>query len=329
MNIFKRYYRLHIVPFLSREWIKLSVPVLIFTMSACANIVEAKSFHQEVASVRTIDIATRTFILGEIDPFTPIIEERRDVDRVNILEEGDEFVIRKPTLVDTEQVEPEATTTLPRTETIIHVVQSGETLSGIGEIYNLKLKTILAANQNLASADDLSIGDKLIIPYQNYDPTYAEKLLAKKMAKLNRVAAATTSTVATIAKTSGYSQVVSGNDCIKPVSYQYVSRRISGGHAGIDMIASPGAPVYASCSGKIIDISGGWSGGFGLHVKVAQDNGDTTIYAHLSSISKEIAVGQYVLTGTYLGGVGSTGRSTGPHLHFETRRSGRSVDYGF
>jgi len=127
MNIFKRYYRLAILPFLSKEWVKFAVPILIFIMSASANAVEAESFHQEVSSVNTIDTATRTFILGEIDQYTPIIEERRDIDRINILEEGDDFVIRKPTLVDTEIAEPEVAPNVPRTQTITHVVQAGET----------------------------------------------------------------------------------------------------------------------------------------------------------------------------------------------------------
>src|SRR3989339_791392 len=329
MNIFKRYYRLAIFPFLSKEWVKFAVPVLIFIMSASANAVEAESFHQEVSSVNTIDTATRTFILGEIDQFTPIIEERRDIDRINILEEGDDFVIRKPTLVDTEVDEPEVAPNAPRTQTITHVVQAGETLSEIGEMYGLKLKTLLAANQNLASADDLALGDKLIIPFQNYDPTYADKLLAKKNAKLNRGSIAKSSTGSTLSKSSGYSQTVSGGNCVKPVGYTYVSRRLQSGHFGIDMIAPTGTPIYASCSGKIMDLAGGWSGGFGLHVKIAQDNGDTSVYGHMSSISKDISPGQYVPAGTYLGQVGSTGRSTGSHLHFELGCAGRAVDSGF
>lgn len=329
MNIFKRYYRLAILPFLNKEWVKFAVPVFIFIMSASANAVEAESFHQEVSSVNTIDTATRTFILGEIDQYTPIIEERRDIDRINILEEGDDFVIRKPTLVDTEIDEPEEIPNLPRTQTITHVVQAGETLSEIGEIYGLKLKTLLAANQNLASADDLALDDKLIIPFQNYDPSYADKLLAKKNAKLNRGAIAKSATGSILSKSSGYSQTVSGGNCIKPVGYAYVSRRLLPGHHGVDMISPTGTPIYASCSGKIMGVAGGWSGGFGLHIKIAQDNGDISVYGHMSSISKDIASGQYIPAGTYLGQVGSTGRSTGPHLHFEVRRAGRAVDYGF
>lgn len=315
--------------FIKEDWIKFIVPALLFGFTTYANFVEAARFSQDVESASPIDPATKTFILGEIDPYTPIIEERRDVDRIQILEEGEDFTIRKPTLVATEFTEIEEIKKQEnRTETVTHVVQSGETLSAIGMIYSLKQKTILAANQSLKDADSLAIGDKLIIPAEDYSSDYADKLIAKKEAKFSR-AIATKTTTGKIALTKGASTVAPASSCIRPVNYQYISRRISAFHKGVDMIAPTGTAIYASCSGSIAAIAGGWSGGFGIHVKVRQDNGDETIYAHMSSVSDSLSVGASVAPGTYLGNVGSTGRSTGPHLHLEVRRGGRAIDYGF
>src|SRR3990167_8443392 len=304
--------------YLGREWIKFIVPILILIFTTIANLVEAKSYYQEFYISTAIDPATKTFILGELDKYTPIIEERRDIDRINISEEGEEFVLRKPTLVYTEITPEEKPADTIRSQALTHVVQSGETLSTIGFHYGLKIKTLLAANQNLKNADSLGIADKILIPTEDYDPTYADKLIQKKTAKFERqIASKTGKTVSSITKTSSQSKVAPGDSCVRPVDYRYVSRRLNAGHRGVDMIANTGSPIYAACSGRIVNIAGGWSGGFGLHVKVAQNNGDESIYAHMSSVSDNISVGSVVEAWTYLGGVGSTGRSTGPHLHFE------------
>jgi murein DD-endopeptidase MepM/ murein hydrolase activator NlpD len=87
-------------------------------------------------------------------------------------------------------------------------------------------------------------------------------------------------------------------------------------HAGIDFKASPGTPVHATGMGTVI--KAGSNGGYGLMVEIDHGNGLTTRYAHLSRIS--VNVGDKVSTGQVVGKVGSTGRSTGPHLHYEVRR---------
>jgi murein DD-endopeptidase MepM/ murein hydrolase activator NlpD len=71
-------------------------------------------------------------------------------------------------------------------------------------------------------------------------------------------------------------------------------------------------------------ISAGWSGGYGKMVEVDHGNGFTTRYGHMSEI--DVKVGQPVKLGQSLGKVGTTGRSTGPHLHYETRIDGEAVD---
>ena len=93
-------------------------------------------------------------------------------------------------------------------------------------------------------------------------------------------------------------------------------------HAGLDFVASSGAVVLATGAGTIV--SAGWSGSYGQLVEINHSEGVTTRYAHLSAVL--VRAGDRVVPGTPIGRVGSTGRSTGPHLHYEARRNGEPVD---
>ena len=93
-------------------------------------------------------------------------------------------------------------------------------------------------------------------------------------------------------------------------------------HSGLDFRASTGDPVRATANGKIINA--GWSGGYGRMIEIDHGNGMSTRYGHLSAIN--VKVGERITIGQVIGEVGSTGRSTGPHLHYETRIDGDAVD---
>lgn len=93
-------------------------------------------------------------------------------------------------------------------------------------------------------------------------------------------------------------------------------------HSGMDFGGGYGAPVYAAGAGTVI--SAGSKGSYGSTVVIDHGNGTSTVYGHLSRIS--VSEGQSVSTGTRLGSIGSSGLSTGPHLHFEVRVNGRAVD---
>lgn len=93
-------------------------------------------------------------------------------------------------------------------------------------------------------------------------------------------------------------------------------------HRGIDFAAAFGAPVHAAASGTVR--FAGSRGGYGLLVEIAHGDGSSAFYAHLSAI--DVQVGDRVDVAAVIGRVGSTGRSTGPHLHFEYRIGGRAVD---
>jgi len=94
-------------------------------------------------------------------------------------------------------------------------------------------------------------------------------------------------------------------------------------HAGIDFPAPMGTPVYAARSGRVA--WAGWrDGGWGFLVVVAHGRGERSMYAHLSRI--DVRVGVWIAQGVRVGSIGATGDATGPHLHFEVRIRGASVD---
>ena len=95
-------------------------------------------------------------------------------------------------------------------------------------------------------------------------------------------------------------------------------------HGGTDIGASYGSAIYAADSGTVVYSSDGWNGGWGNYVMIDHGNGMQTLYAHMSS--RAVSVGQTVTRGQTIGYVGSTGMSTGPHLHFEMYINGSRVD---
>jgi murein DD-endopeptidase MepM/ murein hydrolase activator NlpD len=96
----------------------------------------------------------------------------------------------------------------------------------------------------------------------------------------------------------------------------------SGHHTGLDFAAATGTPVFAALAGKVVEA--GWGGAYGNHIIVRHDNGVETLYAHLNSTA--VAKGERVLRGQRIGAVGSTGNSSGPHLHFEVIKNGTQRD---
>ncbi len=95
-------------------------------------------------------------------------------------------------------------------------------------------------------------------------------------------------------------------------------------HTGVDFAAPRGTPIRSAGSGVVIHA--GWRGGYGKAVMIKHDNGYVTLYAHQSRIARGIRKGVRVRQGQVIGYVGSTGRSTGPHLHFEVRIKGKPVN---
>ncbi|XOQ53581.1 MAG: Peptidase-M23 domain-containing protein [Succiniclasticum sp.] len=93
-------------------------------------------------------------------------------------------------------------------------------------------------------------------------------------------------------------------------------------HPGLDIAVDYGTPVYAAAAGTVD--TAGWVSGYGRYVRIQHERGYTSAYGHMSGIA--VAAGQHVRKGEIIGFVGSTGYSTGPHLHFEVQVDGQTVD---
>lgn len=93
-------------------------------------------------------------------------------------------------------------------------------------------------------------------------------------------------------------------------------------HPGIDIATDFGAPVYASGSGMVEMAD--WNGGYGRYVRINHGNGYKTVYGHMSNFAT--ATGKKVAKGDVIGFVGSSGYSTGPHIHFEIIADGHAID---
>lgn len=186
---------------------------------------------------------------------------------------------------------------------ITHTVKNGGTIKDVADIYEADVKEIALFN-GLSVDIELKPGDKIIVP--NVDALESKKPLD------------TDNSVKKYAKSSGgTSNNVSSSYYDNPVSGGIITQGVHG-YNGIDIGSAYGTPIRASASGKVISSKqGGWNGGYGNMIIISHDNGTQTLYSHNSD--NTVYVGQYVEKGQVIGYVGSTGRSTGNHLHFEVR----------
>ncbi|MTI93922.1 MAG: M23 family metallopeptidase [Firmicutes bacterium] len=107
------------------------------------------------------------------------------------------------------------------------------------------------------------------------------------------------------------------------ISDYFGSRRWGRRHLGVDIAASPGTPIRAAAGGTVS--TAGWHNSYGYYVIIEHGSGYSTLYAHMRT-SPSVSVGQSVSSGQVIGQVGSTGQSTGAHLHFEVRHNGNHVN---
>lgn len=115
----------------------------------------------------------------------------------------------------------------------------------------------------------------------------------------------------------------------RPVNSNFGLRRLAGEpaarmHQGVDIAAPTGVRVMASAEGVVT--ASGYDAGYGNYVEIRHPNGLRTFYGHLSRVERGVVAGAPVSGGQTIGRVGSTGHSTGPHLHFEVRRRGVRLD---
>lgn len=183
---------------------------------------------------------------------------------------------------------------------VIHTVVKGDNLKSITKKYKGDIDEIAQYN-NLKTTDILSIGDTIIIPDGD---------------------------IATIVSTKTSSSVTSKyiNSASGPEYAGYYMKPFVGGHKtqslhgynGVDYGMPVGTPLFAAAMGKVIIAKeSGYNGGYGKYVVIQHPNGTQSLYGHMSDVI--VSVGSTVVQGQMIGSSGNTGKSTGPHLHFEIR----------
>ena len=181
-----------------------------------------------------------------------------------------------------------------------HKVKSGGTIADIAELYKADVREIALFN-GISVNTKLEPGMEILVPNGEL---HVEKKTTKKIAS-------------TSGKTTAKTTKASGGIFKNPVPGAVKTQGIHGYNA-VDFGAPIGTPIYAAAGGQvIISKSGGWNGGYGNYVVIKHDNGSQTLYAHASEVY--VSSGEWISQGDQIASVGNTGRSTGPHLHFEVR----------
>ncbi|MHB0980744.1 MAG: murein hydrolase activator EnvC family protein [Thermoleophilia bacterium] len=190
-----------------------------------------------------------------------------------------------------------------------------------------RLESLVAERESKLSQVEKARGDKrAVVAKAESDKDAYEKQEAALEAESARLAgelrSLTQSSQPTVKGTGQFIRPVDGR-ISSPFGYRiHPIFKVKKMHTGVDMSASMGTPIRAADSGTVIQA--GWRGGYGQAVVISHGDGLATLYAHQSKIL--VSVGDTVTRGDIIGKVGSTGYSTGPHLHFEVRVNGTPVD---
>jgi len=179
---------------------------------------------------------------------------------------------------------------------ISHTVAKGDTIGKIAKQYKGDAEEIALFN-GLSTDSPLAVGQKIIIP--------------------DGEATVVSSSGSTGGKTGGSSQPSYNGYYLRPIAGGKKSQGLHG-YNGVDLAAPAGTEILAAADGVVIvSKAGGWNGGYGNYVVIRHDNGTQTLYAH--NTTNLVSVGEQVAQGQVIATVGSTGRSTGNHVHFEVR----------
>lgn len=223
-----------------------------------------------------------------------------------------------------------------------YIVRDGDTLSEIAKMFGVSVNTIAWANDikgsRIKPGQTLVIlpisgvkhsvvkGDTLQTIAKKYKADLGELLAYNGFTSNTKVAVGDTVIVPDGEISSASAPTLTYSSSNSPVASGYYGRPLEGGRRtqglhgnnSVDLAAPTGTPILASADGTVIIArSSGYNGGYGLYVVISHSNGTQTLYSHLSAVN--VNSGTRVSKGEMIGRVGNTGKSTGPHLHFEVR----------
>ena len=272
-------------------------------------------------------------IVRQADPYTPIPDRPRRGVLEYTVKPGDvlftiasRFGVSPESILwnnqetlnnDPHKILPGTVLLIPPVSGVIHTVQEGDTLESIAAAYKVAVDAIVvdgAEWNNLLEGRLPPAGSTLIVPGGQKEFKGWELPKAARRTPTGAAAPA-------LGLCSSVSGGLAGSGSfIWPANSRWVSGyNYSAWHPGLDFAGRLGDPVFAADSGFIV--YAGWSNvGYGNLIAIDHANGWQTWYAHLSQIY--VTCGQNVWQGSTIGAIGSTGNSSGPHLHFETRFQG-------
>lgn len=208
-------------------------------------------------------------------------------------------------------LQPKQVLLIPPVDGVIYTVKRGDTLSGIVKKLDGNLSKAVSFNK-LAGAFDISVGQTLIIP-EGRPVTSAPAIQQPKIANIKDI----------ITKPNVGSPNVTASGLIWPTVTRRISQYYGWKHTGVDIDGDFGDPIWASADGVVSRVKY-LNYDYGFHVIIDHPDGKQTLYAHFQKIF--VTPGQSVTKGQSLGEMGSTGRSTGSHLHYEVRIGGKRVN---
>ncbi len=226
---------------------------------------------------------------------------------------------------------------VPSTPGILYSITKGDTLNKLAEKYKIDVNDITLYN-GLLENESLAVGEEIFLPGAKEEKKEVEKTKTKAKS-INKSQTATKASIASLGNLSKYIKYLGKGSTAQnnkiadvkkyaslpkfPGYYIYPAPGTSRtqtlhGKNGSDFAGKIGTTVVASAGGTVkVAKSSGYNFGFGNYIIVGHPNGTETIYAHLSAVN--VSVGQNVSQGQKIGALGSSGNSTGPHLHFEIR----------
>jgi murein DD-endopeptidase MepM/ murein hydrolase activator NlpD len=191
---------------------------------------------------------------------------------------------------------------------IRHVVRRGDTISSIAKKYDADPEEIIVQNR-LATGEDINIGQKLLIPGGR---------------RIQIPVPVRWSPIQGVFDPGPSSSFAGNGQYIWPTTCKRVTQYFTWRHTGVDIACGNGVSVFAARGGVVVKASYAWNGGYGNMIIVEDDFGNQTLYGHNSKLY--VSNGDRVVQGQVIAAMGSTGRSTGPHVHFEVRKAGKRIN---
>lgn len=204
---------------------------------------------------------------------------------------------------------------IPPVNGVVHTVEAGESIESIAEEYNIAAQAIADFNY-LVAPYKLTEGMELVLPNADIPQPAPAVVVAPPSNNAQQYGG------------DAYTFIPNANSgpagsgaFVWPTTSHYISQYFSWYHPALD-IAIPG-PIIAADDGVVVR-SGWWANGYGFAIQIDHRNGYVTTYAHMSRL--DVSVGQSVSQGQTIGYMGSTGRSTGPHVHFTIQYNGQYLN---